>query len=219
MKVLLILTIFLPWAIRRRVLIACLGYELHPTSRIGFSWVYPRKLVLEEHAQIGHLTVCKSLEFVHLKAHATVGRGNWISGFPKGGKHFTHQTEREPQLILGEHAAITHRHIIDCTHSVEIGRFSTVAGYRTQILTHSIDLAESRQHSMPVKVGEYCFVGTQCVLLGGAVLPSYSVLGANSLLREGFDQAYALYAGSPARQIKELPKDLLYFVRPTGFVS
>lgn len=219
MFILLALTVLLPWPLRRRILIACLGYELHPTSRMGLAWVFPKKLILEEHARIGHLSVCKGLELVHLKAYAMVGRGNWISGYPKGGKHFAHQTDRQPKLILGEHAALTHRHIIDCTHSVEIGKYSTVAGYHSQILTHSIDLDACRQDSTPVKVGEYCFVGTQCVLLGGAELPSFSVLGANSLLRDSHGQTYSLYAGSPARRIKELPRDMKYFTRSTGFVD
>ena len=33
----------------------------------------------------------------------------------------------------------------------------------------------------PITIGDYCFVGTNCVLLGGSVLPSYSVLAAKSL--------------------------------------
>ena len=36
-------TILLPWSIRRRVLIAAFGYDLHETSFIGFSWIFPRR--------------------------------------------------------------------------------------------------------------------------------------------------------------------------------
>jgi hypothetical protein len=48
--------------------------------------------------------------------------------------------------------------------------------------SHSIDLHECRQSSKPFAIGEYCFVGTGCVILAGSELPDYSVLGASSLL-------------------------------------
>jgi glycosyltransferase involved in cell wall biosynthesis/acetyltransferase-like isoleucine patch superfamily enzyme len=206
-------------AIRRRILRALFGYQLHSESYIGFSWVYPHELVLEKGARIGHLTVCKGIRRLHLMESASIGRGNWITGFPEGpSAHFAHQTDRVPQLVLGAHSAITHRHIIDCTNSVRIGHHSTVAGYHSQFLTHSIDLKENRQHSLPITIGDYCFVGTQCVVLGGSVLPSYSVLGAKALLQKPFEAQHTLYAGIPAEPIKSLPADMKYFQRESGFV-
>ena len=197
MKTLLMaLSVLLPWTLRRWVLRRWFGYEIHPTSRIGRSWVFPKHLVMEAHASIGNLTVCKNLALVHLGEHATVGNLGWITGFPPGpSRHFAHEPDRKPHLIVGAHAAITHRHIIDCTNTVTIGAFTTFAGFQSQILTHSIDLAASRQSSQPVTIGEYCFVGTNCVLLGGAVLPDRSVLGAKSLLNKAFTETGHLYGG------------------------
>src|SRR5947209_1030394 len=94
--------IFLPWPLKRRVLSWLFGYKLHPTSRIRLAWVFPHQLILEEGAAIEHLTVCKNLSLLHVKRFGRIGRGNWITGFPKGhSKHFVHQPERLPQLILG----------------------------------------------------------------------------------------------------------------------
>jgi acetyltransferase-like isoleucine patch superfamily enzyme len=209
-----------PWPIRRRLLEKLLGYTIHPTSRIGIAWVLPRRLVMEAHSTIGHLTVCKGLELLWLQHHAIVGRGNWITGFPAGHPvHFAHQEDRQPQLVLKEHSAITNRHIIDCTNSVTIGKYATFAGFRSQILTHSIDLENGRQSSAPIVIGDYCFVGTDCVLLGGSALPDYSVLGAKSLLNSRYDQNYYLYAGVPAKPIKKLSEEYRYFTRTTGYVN
>ena len=119
---------------------------------------------------------------------------------------------------MGSHAAITTRHYIDCTNSVTVGEFSTVAGARSQLLTHSIDLQESRQSSKPINIGKYCFIGTACIVLGGSSLPDYSVLGASSMMNKSFSEAYFLYAGNPAKAVKELSKDMAYFRRPSGFV-
>ena len=215
-----LLTLPLPWFLRRVLLQLCCGYRLHPTSRIGLSVVCPDELVMEEHASIGHLTVCKGLRRLHMGAHSIIGRGNWISGFPSANKtFFAHQNDRVPELILGAQSAITHRHIIDCTNAVHIGAFTTVAGYRSQILTHSIDLMDCRQSSAPVTIGDYCFVGTDCVLLGGSVLPSYSALGAKSLLNKAHTETHSLYAGVPARAVKSLEPELKYFQRDVGFVK
>jgi acetyltransferase-like isoleucine patch superfamily enzyme len=211
--------LLLPWPLRRRFLVTFWGYDLHPTSRIGLAWIFPKHLCLEAHAHISHFTLCKGLDLLHLKEYASIGRGNWITGFPTGpSRHFAHQPQRVPELVLGRHTAITNRHLIDCTASVTLGDFTTFAGFHSQILTHSIDLEENRQSSAPIVIGEYCFVGTNCVILGGSRLPSYSVLGAKSLLRDAFSEEYTLYAGTPAAKRKELPADWKYFGRSEGYV-
>lgn len=175
---------------------------------------------MEAGTEIGTFTVCKNLDFIHMRAESRIGRGNWITGFPSGHpRHFAHQQERRPELILGEHAAITNRHLIDCTSRVEIGRFTTFAGFQSQILTHSIDLSECRQSSAPVTIGEFCFIGTNCVILGGSTLPSYSALAAKSLLNKPFEQNHVLYGGVPARQLKQLSEGLRYFHRTVGMVD
>ena len=221
MKTLLTLIAFiLPWPLRRLWLQACFGYQIHPTAHIGLAWVRPRRLIMEEGTVIGNLTVCKNLDLIHLKAHARIGRGNWITGFPPGHpRHFAHETGRRPELVVGEHSAITNRHLIDCTSRVEIGRFTTFAGFQSQILTHSIDLETSRQSSAPITIGDYCFIGTNCVLLGGSTLPACSVLAAKSLLNKPFTETYALYGGVPAREIQWLPAEWQYFHRTTGVVD
>jgi acetyltransferase-like isoleucine patch superfamily enzyme len=174
---------------------------------------------MEEGSRIDHLTICKNIDLLHLKAHASIGRGNWITGFPLGpSRHFAQEKDRQPQLIVGEHSAITHRHLIDCTNRVTIGRFTTVAGFQSQIITHTIDVEQSRQTSAPVHIGEYCFVGTNSVLLGGSALPDFCVLGAKSLLNKTLTETHHLYGGVPARPIQRLSPDCKYFQRTEGFV-
>lgn len=216
----MLICLLLPWFLRRPILCLLFGYQLHPTSRIGFSLIMPDHLVMEAHSRIGNLTVCKNIHKLHLSERATIGNLNWITGYPINGiRHFTQQSERKPELILNKHAAITNRHLIDCTNSITIGSFTIIAGFQSQMITHSIDLQESRQSSNPISVGKYCFVGSNSVLLGGSSLPDYSVLGANSFLSKTFTDSYYLYAGVPARPVKELPQSFKYFQRTVGFVD
>ena len=209
----------LPWGLRRSFLEKQFGYSIHESSRIGFAWIFPRRLVMEEGSRIGHLNVCRNIDLLHLGAHAVVGQLNWITGFPSGSsRHFAHQPDRRPELIVERHAGISSRHLIDCTARVRIGAFATIGGFRSQLLTHSIDFAAGRQTAEPIDIGEYSFTGTNSVLLGGSVLPHHSVLGAQSLLNKKWDEPYRLYAGVPAKPVKELSTELEYFRRTEGFV-
>jgi hypothetical protein len=219
-RLLSLLCVLLPWPLRRAILRGVFGYEISDTSRIGFSWVCPKKLVMKPGARIGSMTLVKSIDLLEMGEETFIGNLNWITGFPSGpSKHFAHQPERRPQLILAPHSAITNRHMVDCTASVRIGSHTTFAGYANQILTHSINLETSRQEAHPITIGSYCFVGTNCVLLGGSALPDYSVLGAKSLLNRAYTETHQLYAGLPAKPIKALPRDLAYFTRKIGFVD
>jgi acetyltransferase-like isoleucine patch superfamily enzyme len=174
---------------------------------------------MEEGSRIGHLTFCKNIDLLHLGAHAIMGQLNWITGFPSGpSRHFAHQPDRRPELIVENHAGISSRHLIDCTARIRIGAFATIGGFRSQLLTHSIDFTAGRQTAEPIDIGEYSFTGTNCVLLGGSTLPHHSVLGAQSLLNKKWDEPYRLYAGVPAQPLKELSANLGYFRRTEGFV-
>ncbi|WP_254943897.1 acyltransferase [Cyanobium sp. AMD-g] len=171
-------------------------------------------------ARIDALTVAVNLDRLVMGEMARIGRGNWITGFPTGtsSPHFSHQPDRCAELHLGAHAAITKDHHIDCTNCVTVGPFTTIAGYRSQLLTHAIDLQHNRQHSEPITIGAYCFVGSNCVILGGSVLPNHCVLGALSLLNKPLAESWCLYAGQPARRCKSIDPDSAYFSRSQGYV-
>src|SRR5437868_8292114 len=92
-----------------------------------------------------------------------------VSGVPTGylriespktaTNHFASDVARRPELILHAHAAVTNRHIIDCTDLVTVGRFTTFAGFRSQFL-YALDRPYvGRQLSAPVSLGESSFVG------------------------------------------------------------
>ena len=79
-------SLLLPWGLRRWWLARFFGYEIHPTARIGRSWVMPGKLVMEAGARIGSGTVCKGLELVEMQEGAHLGNLNWVTGVAEGWK-------------------------------------------------------------------------------------------------------------------------------------
>ena len=208
-----------PWPVRRRLLRALFGYEIAPTARIGFSLILADRVTLKEGSRIGSLTLIKGIQSIFIDEFASLGSLNWVTGFPRGNtSHFTLEKDRRASLHLHMHSAITGRHLIDCTDRVTIGAFTTVGGWRSQILTHAIDLRTGRQSCAPVTIGRYCFVGTGAILLKGSCLPDKSVLAAGSVLTRAMTEENTVYGGVPANAIRPIDAGAKYFTRSVGFV-
>jgi len=222
MKILFqLLIICLPWAIRRKLLILFFGYKIHPTARIGKSLIFPKKLEMEAHSRIHHLVICKQIDSLVLSEDSGIATMTYITGFKTAGNNFFKEVKnRRCELILGKSAGITSRHFVDCNGGVYIGDFTTVAGIRSQVLTHSIDVYNNRQHTAPIHIGKYCFLGTGCILLPGTKLPAYSILGAGAVLTKKYEQKGMLYAGNPAKPVKKIDIDATkYFHRKKHVVE
>ena len=210
-----------PFLVRRFVYRKLWKYDIDKTARIGFSLILCHELTMKENTYIQHLTVVKPIDKLFMSRYARIGSLNFITGYDtsisgyanrKG--FYKHVKNRHCELILGEDVAINSRHFIDCNGGVYIGAFATVAGIKSQILTHSINVYKNRQEAHPIHIGKYCFVGTGCILLPGTRLPDYSVLGAGAVLTKSYEETACLYAGSPAQKIKSLDiNTTLYFQR------
>ena len=171
------LILFLPCSLKLFFYRRVFGFYIGKNSKIGFSLILCKKLHMSDNTKIGHLNVIRNLDFVNLALNASIGNLNWIFGFPSKikAKHFVKNKKRLVELHVGMHSSITNRHLIDCTDLVIIGKFSTFAGFRSQILTHSISISHSRQESGPVEIGNYTFVGTGSIILPNSTLPNYSI--------------------------------------------
>lgn len=215
------LTIWLPWEIRRILLIKLNGYKIHKTAKIGKSIIFPQHLEMAENSRIHNFVICKNIDRLILKEDSGIATMTYITGFnTKMKNYFKNVKDRRCELILGKSAGITSRHYIDCNGGVYIGDFTTVAGIRSQILTHSIDVYKNCQSTAPIFIGDFCFIGTGCILLPGTRLPSYSILGAGSVLTKSYSDDAMLYAGNPAKPIKKINKEnTLYFHRKKHIVE
>jgi len=208
-------TLLMPWPLKRLYLRRLFGWHLHRKSRIGFSIILADKVVLEEGAWIGHFNLVMPIGLLNLNRHASLGFYNRVVGSQRGGG-YPNQPERVSALLIEEHSSITRHHIIDCTNTVRIGRFTIFAGFRSQILTHSPDFASSAQTTRPVEIGSYCFVGTGSIVLQGSRVPDCSIVSAGSVFGSDNGPTHYIYAGNPAQPVKPLPPDYDYFNREVG---
>jgi hypothetical protein len=97
MRFLKLIIILLLWKLRRWVLIKIWKYDIHPTARIGLSYIYPKRLIMKKESEIRHFNVAIHLDLIVLGENSSIGRSNWITGFPTGttSKHFSHQSNRK----------------------------------------------------------------------------------------------------------------------------
>lgn len=187
---------------RKPAALRLMGHEVEDGVSIGPSFVWSH-LRLSSGASIGPLNVIK-VEELRMGPLASIGTMNWLTS-PSAARRerFRDSSFRgEGVLVLLEGAAITSRHLVDVTSSVTVGRGSIVAGYRSQLITHAVDLHAVRQKSACIRIGDGCFLGTGCIVLPGILFPPGSVLAAGSVL-VGSPKVSGLYGGSPARLLRE----------------
>lgn len=192
--------------------------HISSSASIGVCYVDADHIVLGPGSYLGHLSIIRNLDSLELQSAARIGTFNWIFG-ARGSESFSSRKERKSSLILREGASILSRHILDCTDTIEIGMFSTIAGYRSQILTHAINVEDNAQDCAPVLIGPYSFIGTGVVILKGAHFPAQSVLAAGSVYSAREGEPGKIYGGMPAKPVRSLPGDAKYMNREDPRVS
>lgn len=198
-----------------------LRHEIDRTATIGKSIILAKKLRMGPHSRIHNGVFCRKIDLLDMGEDSGIGNFTFITGHSTSDKiTYAHVKDRRCELVLRRSSGITSRHYVDCSGGIYVGEFTTVAGIRSQLLTHSIDVYNNRQDARPIIIGQYCFVGTGCILLPGSVLPDYSILGAGSVLTKAMSEAGCVYGGIPARIKKKLIVDTIpYFHRVKHFVD
>lgn len=83
------------------------------------------------------------------------------------------------------------------------------------MFSHNIKIWAASHHSIlnstgqrinpaeSIKIGSHCWIGHSSFILKGSIVPDGSIVGANSLYTGKYTDVNSVYAGSPARKIKE----------------
>jgi len=129
---------------------------------------------------------------------------------------YTHQDERHPSELLLRRARREHRRKHVCQLSVFFDGSAPIhigknCGIGMEVLfctsTHLPGPPTERAgpvHPQPITVGDGCWIGARAVILPGVTIGEGCVIAAGAVVHRDC-APNSLYAGVPARRIKELP--------------
>jgi acetyltransferase-like isoleucine patch superfamily enzyme len=169
-----------------------LGWDIHPTAYLGRSVILVDHLSMGPGSSIGPLNVIKDLEELRMAEGASIATRNWIVGIPRS---------PDPESDA---------------FRVEIGDYSSLAGFRCTILTHSLNLVRDRFVTGPVEIGPHAAVMSGSTLLSGTRVPARSIVSAGSVINTPLTDELTFYGGSPAEPVRGLPETLGFFHRGDG---
>ena len=201
-----------PPRLRRLLHTRVLGYEIHPTARVGRSVLAVGRLVLGEGAVIGNLNYVAHLDRVELAEVAMIGNLNWISGVRAGSGAFA-GIERRSELTMRRGAHIGFLHYVDCCDHVTLEEMALLGGIRSQVLTHWAEIGTGRLNCRPVRIGHHCLLHTGIIVTAGSDVAPRSVVAAGSVVTAPLTEPGTFYAGVPARARRRLDPDAGLFTR------
>lgn len=205
-----------------RVLLNCMGHRIQSGARVGLSLIWCDRLVMEAGARVGHGNVI-AVRRVLMRKGAVIGRANVVHGplslalgpraalgnrnsVLRAGKGVTQGPSR---LRLGELAKITSDHRVDCTQSVSVGAFSTIAGSGSQIWTHGYvhdERGEGRYRiDGRVTIGDNVYVGSAAILSMGISIGRGVMVGAGTTIAKSLEEP-GLYVSAAVRRLPRPPQ-------------
>lgn len=146
----------------------------------------------------------------------------WNGGFPKpkivnrGGKLRAKglvifggcriELYKGAEISIGQGSFLNRNVSILAEQRVTIGEFALVGWDVTITDTNEHDWPGIGARCAPITIGDYVWLGARSIILKGVTIGDHSVVAAGSVVTRDVPP-YTLVAGSPARVIKELPRE------------
>ena len=190
--------------------------KLKRSSRIGnFNVITASSIFIDESGYIGNFNNLKGPFEIQLDKLAALGNSNRCYRPPQG-VSYGHAV-----LKLGELSKITSRHRIDCTRSILIGDFSTIAGHDSQLWTHAYyhDRTGPGRFRLdgPIVIGNNVNIGSGTIINCGIKISDGVVVGSNSTISKSL-QKPGTYVSQSLRFIEMNEDQRLRFKRVEGFI-
>jgi acetyltransferase-like isoleucine patch superfamily enzyme len=195
-----------------------LGHWIKPGVKIGFSLVLVDHLYLEALSNIGHLNLIRCRRVV-LGKTARIGNMNlvrgpfsvWIGEGSKLGNR--NQVTRAPHpvsygpalLKFGKVSGITAQHSVDCTCSVILGDYTTIAGQGSQFWTHGYyhcaEGVDRFRVDGKIRLGNNVYIGSASVITAGVEIANHVIVGSHSSISKSLSRS-GMYVSQPLRYIE-----------------
>ena len=208
-----VLMILLPQRAKHWVGRRFLGWDIHPTAYVGRSLIRVRHLTMAKYSSIGPFNVIRDLEHLRLDEGANIGSRNWIIGVPLESVIYPNAKNRDPSLVMGKYTILTTGHEVDCADRVELKDYACVAGFRSAILTHSLNFVTDRFVTGSVVFQERGVLLSGCTMMTGTQVPARSIVSAGSIVSTKLTAEQTFYRGNPAEAVRSLPDNLKFYER------
>jgi acetyltransferase-like isoleucine patch superfamily enzyme len=103
---------------------------------------------------------------------------------------------------------------IQAIDKVYIGDY-TQLGPNVGIISTNHDVYDSRKNlrRKPIRIGKYCWIGMNAVILPGVELGDFTIVSAGSVVSRSFKNGFCIIGGNPAKFMFSLDKTKCVFYR------
>lgn len=97
---------------------------------------------------------------------------------------------------------------IEASNGIFIGDYTNI-GPNVGIISTNHHPVDNRLYvpADPIKIGSFCWIGMNAVILPGIQLGDFTIVGAGAVVTKSFSEGYCAIAGNPAQIIKHLDKN------------
>lgn len=98
-------------------------------------------------------------------------------------------------------------------NGIYIGDYTQMAsGIGIQSGNHSVYDNRIQMDGKPVRIGKYCWVGQNAIILPEVELGDFTIVGAGAVVTKSFPKGYCVIGGVPAKKIRDLnPNECIRF--------
>ncbi|MEI9933269.1 MAG: acyltransferase [Ferruginibacter sp.] len=97
---------------------------------------------------------------------------------------------------------------IDATNGIFIDDYTNI-GPNVGLISANHNLIDNskKEFAPPIKIGKFCWIGMNAVVLPGVELGDYTIVGAGAIVTKSFPKGYCIISGNPAQIISQLDKN------------
>lgn len=201
-----------------RPMLRLLGHRIGSKVRLGFSLILAERLILQGNVKVGHFNLLRIKRLVmrhdaylgrlnliygpmsiSLDKQAAIGNSNKIVRGPLGVV-----TSGPAHLRLGALSKITADHRLDCTRSIVIEAFSTLAGTSSELWTHGYvhDREGPGRYRIDgtLRIGNNVYIGSRSVITAGVTIADAVIVGAGTTVARNLLEQ-GLYVSATLRRL------------------
>jgi len=195
----LFLLMFIPSILKKKIL-KIGGHKIGKNCYLGLSFLNIKSMHLGDDVYIGHLNFFKKVKYLQMDFGARITNRNFFTGAGKG------------YLMMGENSSISLGHYMDVSAGIEIGSNTIIGGINSSFFTHGI-APDDLDFREKIKIGDWCYIGSDVRVVPGVVVPSYNFVGMGSVLNKKYSKEFVLIAGNPAKIKKNIENNCIFFNR------